>query len=104
FTANVSPAVSLRSNGRIAIVTALINCQAGQAHIYLTLEHGPVSGNGVAVAQCAGGLIEVPMEVAAQGPTGFSAGPAHAQVEAIVKDQGTVTEDQHWSRDVVISP
>ena len=104
FTANVDPAVSLKPNGRIALVTALMNCPTGgEAHISLTLQQGQVSGAGNFVAGCEGGLVEVPLTVPAQGPAGFQTGPANATVEAVVKDQGVVTEDQHWTRAVTLS-
>ena len=103
FTANVDPSVSLRSNARIAIVTALLNCPVGgHAQIYLTLRQGPITGDGAAAVRCEGGLIEVPLTVPAHGPTGYQAGPATALVEVIVKDQGAIEEDQHWTRDVTI--
>jgi len=94
FAANVDPAATLR-NSRVAEVTALINCEPGEnAHIILTLDQGPASGTGHADARCEGRLVEVPMTIAAQGPSGFEAGPATASVEAI----GT-----RWTRQVVLS-
>jgi len=104
FTANVDPAVSLKTNDRIAIATALVNCPAGgEAHISLTLEQGQVTGTGHGVSACEGGLVQVPINVPAQGPVGFEPGAATAMVEALVKDQGAITEDQHWTRAVVLS-
>jgi alpha-tubulin suppressor-like RCC1 family protein len=103
FTANVNPAVSLKSSGRIAIVTALMNCPTGgEAHISLTLEQGLVSGAGTAVAACESGLTEVPITVATQGPADLQTGAATAKVEAVVKSQGAIMEDQHWTRAVII--
>jgi alpha-tubulin suppressor-like RCC1 family protein len=104
FTANVDPAVSLRPSDRVAIVTALVNCPVGgEAHLSLTLEQAQTTGGGNAVTSCAGGLVQVPFTVAAHGPQEFQAGPATAIVEALVKDGGSVTEDQHWTRDVVLT-
>jgi hypothetical protein len=105
FTANVDPAAVLDTKGRIATVTALINCPfGGEAHISLTLEQSGTTGTGMAVESCAGGLVRVPMTIAAQGRETFQTGPATANVEALVKDRGTVTEDQHWSRAVTLGP
>jgi hypothetical protein len=94
FAANVDGAATLR-NGRVAEVTALINCEAGEnAHISLTLEQGAASGTGHADARCEDRLVRVPMTVAAQGPSGFAPGAATAEVEAI----GT-----HWTKQVILS-
>lgn len=94
FAANVDPAATLR-NTRVAEVTALVNCEAGEnAHITLTLEQGVASGTGHADARCEDRLVRVPMTVAAQGPSGFEPGAATAQVEAI----GT-----HWTKQVILS-
>ena len=49
------------------------------------------------------GWLRVPMNVAAEGPSGFQSGAAAAKVEAIVREQGVVTQDQHWTRAVVIA-
>ena len=103
FTANIKPTVSVKSSGRIALVTALMNCPSGgEAHISLTLEQGLVSGAGTAVAACESGLTEVSITVATQGPADFQTGAATATVEALVKSQGIITEDQHWTRAVII--
>jgi alpha-tubulin suppressor-like RCC1 family protein len=104
FTANVDTAVTLGSHSRIASVTALVNCESGEAHIQLTLEQGGVTGNGSAVAQCSNQLDRVPLSVPALGPDAFQPGSAVAHVEAVVMVKGTVTEDQHWTRQVTLSP
>ena len=104
FLANVDPAGTLR-NGRIGEVTALINCETGdQAHLTLTLEQGGTSGTGHAEAQCDGRLLRVPMTIPAQGPFGFQPGLATAHVEAIVRKDGSILDDTHWTRQVVLSP
>jgi len=103
FLANVDPAGTLR-NDRIAEVTALVNCDPGdQAHIILTLEQGGSTGTGHAEAQCDGRLLQVPMNVPAQGPSGFQAGTATAHVEAIVRSEGAILDDTHWTKSVVLS-
>ena len=76
---------------------------AFEAHIYLTLQQGQTTGSGQGVSACTGGQVEVPLTVPAQGPAGFQAGPATANVEAVVREKGTITEDQHWTRAVTIS-
>jgi alpha-tubulin suppressor-like RCC1 family protein len=94
FAANVDPAATLR-NGRVAEVTALIDCEDGEnAHITLTLDQGAARGTGHAHARCEDRLVRVPMSVAAEGPSGFEPGTATANVEAT----GT-----HWTRQVVLS-
>jgi alpha-tubulin suppressor-like RCC1 family protein len=103
FAANVDPAAKLR-NGRVAEVTALVDCETGaRAHIILTLDQGASSGAGQADTACEGRLIRVPMTVPAQGPNGFSPGAATARVEAIVSEQGSVLADTHWTKQVVLS-
>jgi hypothetical protein len=103
FAANVDPAAMLR-NGRIAEVTALVDCDTGaRAHIILTLDQGATSGTGQADTACEGRLIRVPMTVPAQGPNGFSPGAATARVEAIVSEQGDILADTHWTKQVVLS-
>jgi alpha-tubulin suppressor-like RCC1 family protein len=103
FLANVDPAAVLR-NRRIAEVTALLNCEEdGRAQIILTLEQGGASGTGHAEAACEGRLIRVSMNVPAQGPSAFEAGPATAHVEAIVRNEGAIVEDTHWTKAVVLS-
>lgn len=104
FVANVSPAATLR-NSRIADVTALIDCSAGaHAHITLTLEQASVTGTGNAEAQCTGNLLQVPLVVAAQGSQGWQTGGATAQVEAIIRIDGDISDDTHWTRQVTLSP
>jgi alpha-tubulin suppressor-like RCC1 family protein len=103
FAANVDPAATLR-NGRIAEVTALIDCESGgEAHILLTLEQGGITGYGQAEARCTGRLLRVPMSIPARGPSGFQPGAATAQVEAIVRDDDRLLEDTHWTRQVTLS-
>jgi alpha-tubulin suppressor-like RCC1 family protein len=104
FTANVEPQVSLVSQRRVADVTALVDCAAGQkARILLTLEQGQTTGYGTAEMQCTGGLEKLPMTVEARGPNGFQPGAATAVVEAIISDKNSVVQDQHWTRNVVLA-
>lgn len=103
FTANVDPDVALDSHSRVARVTALINCEIGEAHIHLTLEQGETTGSGNAVAACTDQLARVPVIVPALGPAGFHPGAAIAHVEAVVRERGGVTQDQHSTREVILS-
>ena len=102
FIANVDPAGTLR-NRRIAEVTVLIDCADGDAHIRFTLVQASVTGTGRAEARCTGGLLRVPMRIAATGPSGWEAGAATAEVEAIIRTDGRITDDTHWTREVTIS-
>jgi hypothetical protein len=104
FTANVDSAGALESHWRTADVTALVNCESGQAHIGLTLEQSNASSKGSVVADCRNQLARVPVTVHAMGKNGFEAGLATAHVEALVMDHGDVTQDQHWTKLVTLSP
>jgi alpha-tubulin suppressor-like RCC1 family protein len=108
FAANVDSAGTLR-NSRIADVTALIDCDTGsQALIILTLQQGAAKGTGLAVAACEGRLAQVSMTIPALGLSGFQAGAATAQVEAIIGSLGStvgiILADTHWTRQVTLSP
>jgi hypothetical protein len=105
FIANVDPAGALRSQ-RIAEITALVDCAGGgQARITLTLLQGAVTGTGHAEAKCTGDLERVPMSIEAHGPSGWQAGAATAQVEAIIhNEEDRVTDDTQWTRQVTLSP
>jgi len=103
FIANVDPAGTLR-NRRVAEVTVLIDCADGGASIRFRLVQGSVTGTGHAEARCTGDLLRVPMKIRAGGPSGWEAGAATAEVEAIIRAEGRVTEDTHWTREVTISP
>ena len=104
FTANVVPAATVSSNGRLADVTLLLNCPAGDdAQITLSLAQGQVDGEAHGAAQCAGAMVRVPITVPAQGPQGFQAGAATAQVEAVIRENGQIVQDQHWTRAVTLS-
>jgi len=103
FAANVDPDAALR-NGRVAELTALINCEAGDyAHFLLVLEQAGTTCSGQTGVPCQGRLQRVPMTIPAQGLAGFQPGSATARIEAIVSNRGTVVEDTHWTRDVLLS-
>lgn len=104
FTANIDTAGDLRSNGRIAAVTALVNCEAGaQAQIFVTLTQGAVVGSGVASERCTGGMARVPVVVPAAGPNGFVADQVTASLESIVREKGSVIDQQRWTRQVTLA-
>jgi hypothetical protein len=43
------------------------------------------------------------MNVPAEGAFGFQPGVATAHVEAVVRSEGAILEDTHWTRQVVLS-
>jgi hypothetical protein len=49
-------------------------------------------------------LLQVPLVVAAQGSQGWQTGGATAQVEAIIRIDGDISDDTHWTRQVTLSP
>jgi len=103
FTANIKPTAKLRSNGRIIEITVLVNCEPdAHAHISVAFTQGTTTGNGHAVEACTGGLMEVDMHVSANGAFGFKPGVVTAELEASIRDHGTVIEDEHWTRQVTV--
>jgi hypothetical protein len=105
FTANVQVTGSVRASGRVAVITALVNCEVGgQAHIFVSLTQGTASGNGTAVEQCTSGLVEVPIAVSARGPERFQDGPATASLDAVIQDDGDLIQQQLWTRQVTLTP
>ena len=101
FTFNVDPNVTLNGTGQVATVTALVNCPAGQqVRIEIGLTQGNASGQGRVVGVCHGGLERYPVMVPSQGPDRFAPGPAQAKADASVRDQATVTDTEHWTRQV----
>lgn len=104
FRFNISPVVALRSPGRVATVTALINCPSElQAKIEITLRQGSAVGRGTGMRACSGGLDGYEFTVPAQNRESFTAGPADAQAEAVVLDHGTPVDTQTWTRKVVVT-
>jgi hypothetical protein len=49
-------------------------------------------------------LGEYPLRVPAQGRDPFVAGEAVAELEIVVRDGGFVTDQQHWTRRIVLGP
>lgn len=90
---------SLGPHGRTAIVTALIECTAGQTvQIRVTLTQGQAIGEGAGHGTCTGSVAEYPVRVSARGETGFTAGPAQACASAVNRDRGDVVDTRQWCR------
>jgi alpha-tubulin suppressor-like RCC1 family protein len=103
FRFNIDPAVELNGHGRVATVTALVNCPEDQiVQVRVTVTQGTSSGQGLTAAACTGMLSRYPVTVPAHGRHSFGAGPAHAEADAIVRDAGAVVDEQAWTRDVQI--
>lgn len=47
-----------------------------------------------------GRLEEYPVTVAAHGRNRFFYGPAEVSAEAVIRDRGTIVDEQKWSRTV----
>jgi len=103
FLLNIDPSVVLKRNGRASTVTILANCEAGQRlHVDVTLTQGTAVGHGVGSGKCTGGLEDYPVTVPAQGRDGFTAGPAQASAQALIRERGAVVDTQEWTRKVQI--
>jgi hypothetical protein len=103
FRFNIDPAVELAGHGRVATVTALVNCEEGdQVQVRVSVTQGSTVGHGVGLGACTGGLEGYEVTVPAQGRAFFTTGPAHAEADAIVRSRGTVVDEQAWTRDVQI--
>jgi len=51
---------------------------------------------------CTGGLSENPLALTAQGRDGFVAGEAVAELEIVVSDNGLATDQQRWTRRILL--
>ena len=101
FRFNIAEAAELDGRGRVARVTALMNCPEGaQVEVAITVTQDGVSGQGHAVGKCTGALEEYPVTVAALGRHGFEPGAAVATADAVVRHRGQTVETQEWTRDV----
>jgi alpha-tubulin suppressor-like RCC1 family protein len=104
FAFNIDPDVVLAANGRVATVTALVNCPEGQqVQVRASLTQDGVFGQGVGVGFCTGGLERYEVTVPAHGRAGFVEGPAQGEADAIVRSRGIVTDTQEWTRDVELA-
>jgi alpha-tubulin suppressor-like RCC1 family protein len=104
FRFNVDPRVLLGRDGRVAEVTALVNCPAGQSvQVQVSLTQGESSGQGIGVGTCTGGLDRYEVTVPANGRGSFIPGSALAEADGIIRDGGHVVDTQHWTRQVEIT-
>jgi len=105
FTANIAPDADLSGKNRIAHVTALVNCPAGERFVAeITVAQGTASGQGRASGACTGGLTGYPLIVPAQGREGFAPGEAVAHAEVTVHSRGEITDEQEWTRRIELLP
>jgi hypothetical protein len=103
FRFNIDPVVDLGGHGRVATVTALVNCAEGdQVQVRVSLTQGSTVGYGVGIGACTGGLEGYEVTVPAHGRASFTTGPAHAEADAIVRSDGAVVDEQAWTRNVQI--
>lgn len=103
LTLNIDPAVSVKSNGRVAEVTVIAVCDEGkQLQFDVTLEQDATSGSGRGSGKCSGRLERYPANVPANGPNQFGDGAAMVSAEAVIRD-GSDQETQAWTRAVNIS-
>jgi hypothetical protein len=104
FRFNIDPSVTVGAQGRVATVTALVNCPAGDlVQVRVSLTQSAVSGHGVGFGRCTGAIAQIPVTVAAAGRTGFTAGTAQAEADAVVRDGNDVVDTPEWTRAVTIS-
>jgi alpha-tubulin suppressor-like RCC1 family protein len=104
FTLNIDPQVVLEHNSRVATVTILAICEAGQRlHVEVTLTQGAVSGYGVGDEACTGGLGHFPVTVSAHGPSGFSEDSAVVQAVGHIRERGLEVDTQEWTRQAAIT-
>jgi len=104
FIANIAPDAALSGQGRIANVTALVNCPLGDRFIAdLTLTQGTASGQGRATGACTGGLTGYPVVVPAHGKATFGAGDAVGTADIVVHRDGEITDQQEWTRTIQLA-
>jgi alpha-tubulin suppressor-like RCC1 family protein len=103
FTLNIDPTVSLKHNNRVATVTVIATCEAGQRLFFdVNLTQGAASGRGSGTGKCTGGLARFEVTVPAQGGEPFFEGAAQVTAEANIRDGGVVVDVQEWTRQVNI--
>jgi alpha-tubulin suppressor-like RCC1 family protein len=103
FRFNIAESAKLDGRGRVARVTALMNCPEGaQVEVAITVTQDGVSGAGNGIGKCTGALEEYPVAVPALGRHGFEPGTAVATADAVVRHRGQTVETQEWTRDVAL--
>jgi alpha-tubulin suppressor-like RCC1 family protein len=101
FQLNIDPSVALDHNDRVATVTILALCEAGQQlHLEVTLTQDGASGRRSGAVSCSDGLAAYPLRVPAQGTDGFTGGPGVVDAVARIVERGLVVDTQRWSRRV----
>ena len=102
FRFNIAQSAELQNGkGRVARVTALMNCPEGaQVHVEITLTQDGVKGHGHGSGKCTGLLEEYEVTVPAHGRNGFEPGAAVASADAVVKDRGRIVDTQEWTRSI----
>jgi alpha-tubulin suppressor-like RCC1 family protein len=102
FAMNIDPTGTLVS-ARAVKVSVLALCEEG-AHLLLrvTLAQGGSVGHGTAVERCTSAMDRHPLRIRAQGPSGFGAGPARAELEGVVFRNGKVVDVQQWTRNITL--
>jgi alpha-tubulin suppressor-like RCC1 family protein len=102
FRFNIAQSAELQNGkGRVARVTALMNCPEGaQVHVEITLTQDGVTGHGHGNGKCTGLLEEYEVTVPAHGRNGFEPGAAVASADAVVKDHGRIVDTQEWTRSI----
>jgi alpha-tubulin suppressor-like RCC1 family protein len=105
FTLNIDPAVALPHGARVATVTLLAACSAGQELRFdLTLRQDGALGQRRGTVPCGDGLARLPITLPAQGPTGFGEGAGLVEAVADIVERGLVVDTQRWSRRVQLRP
>jgi alpha-tubulin suppressor-like RCC1 family protein len=101
FTLNIEAAVALAHGARVATVTLLAACSAGQElHFDVTLRQGGTLGQRRGTAPCGDGLARLPITLPAQGRDGFDAGPGLVEATARIVERGLSVDTQSWTRRV----
>jgi hypothetical protein len=104
FTFNIDPSVTLAAQARVAKVTVLANCPEGeQVEVRVSLVQGNVSGAGITVGACTGGLSRYEVTVPAHGRNGFQAGTAQVSADALVRSRGQIFDSPEWNREVTLA-
>ena len=101
FRFNVDPSVAIDLRGRVATVTALLNCSTGQeAEVSVILRQGAVEGRVNRRVRCETGLQRVPIDLVAMPRSNFVSGSAVVDADISVSDRGQPLDAQHWKRSV----
>jgi hypothetical protein len=81
----------------------LVNCPDGERFTgNISLTQGSVTASRSFSGACTGGLSKYPLAVPAQGPENLAPGEAVAEIEIVVHSRGEVTDEQQWTRRIVL--